>query len=175
MCEISQFADDTSLYTCSKSISEIQNRLNNNLVLISNWLRNHKLHLNVSKTEVVLFGSRRALSKVQSLNVSISGKVLQQVETIKYLGVILDNCLSFKPHLRNKTSRIVGMLRRLHHIVPSTTIQILYNTIVLPSLDYCDVVWRVDAHRNTGVFKGGGGGGWWGPGPPCFFVSKFLN
>ena len=81
---------------------------------------------------------------MQSLNVSISGKALQQVETIKYLGVILDNCLSWKPHitnLRNKTSRIVGMLRRLHHIVPSTTIQILYNTIVLPSLDYCDVVW----------------------------------
>ena len=146
MCEISQFADDTSLYTCSKSISEIQNRLNNDLVLISNWLRNHKLHLNVSKTKVVLFGSRRALSKVQSLNVNISGKVLQQVETIKYLGVILDNCLSWKPHItnlhvRNKTSRIVGMLRRLHHIVPFTTIQILYNTIVLPSLDYCDVVW----------------------------------
>ena len=44
-------------------------------------------------------------------------------------------------YLQKKTNKVVKMLRRLRHTVPSCVIQNLYTTIVLPSLDYCDVVW----------------------------------
>ena len=66
------------------------------------------------------------------------------MKCVKYLGLMLDNCLSWNAHvdyLQKKTNKVVKMLRRLRHTVPSCVIWNLYTTIVLPSLDYCDVVW----------------------------------
>ena len=63
---------------------------------------------------------------------------------MKYLGVMLDNNLSWNAHvdhLQRKTNRVVKMLRRLRYTVPSCVIQNIYTAIVLPSMDYCDVVW----------------------------------
>ena len=37
--------------------------------------------------------------------------------------------------------KVVKMLRRLSYAVPSFVIWKLYTTVVLPSLDYCDIVW----------------------------------
>ena len=68
-----------------------------------------------------------------------------RVKSVKYLGVILDNHLSWNDHvrqLRNKTNKTVKMLRKFSHVVPSDTIKKLYCGVVLPALDYCDVVWR---------------------------------
>ena len=44
-------------------------------------------------------------------------------------------------YINRKTIKVVKMLRRLRYTVPSCVILNLYITIVLPSLDYCDVVW----------------------------------
>ena len=63
---------------------------------------------------------------------------------MKYLGVMLDNNLSWNAHvdhLQRKTNRVVTMLRRLRYTVPSCVIQNIYTAIVLPSMDYGDVVW----------------------------------
>ena len=143
-CGVSQFADDTAVHAASSSILEIEHRLNDDLGQTARWLRSKKLHINAIKTQVVLFGSRRALSKNPELNISLEGGRLQQVNCVKYLGVMLDNILSWNAHvdhLQRKTNRIVKMLRRLRYTVPSCVIQNIYMAIVLPSMDYCDVVW----------------------------------
>ena len=143
-CDVSQFANDTALHAASRSTLEIEHRLNTDLIQTARWLKSKKLHVNAIKTQVILFGSRHALSKNPVLNISLQGECLQQVKCVKYLGVMLDNCLSWNAHvdyLQKKTNKVVKMLRRLRHTVPSCVIQNLYTTIVLPSLDYCDVVW----------------------------------
>ena len=60
---------------------------------------------------------------------------------MKYLGVMLDNNLSWNAHvdhLQRKTNRVVKMLRRLRYTV---LIQNIYTATVLPSMDNGDVVW----------------------------------
>ena len=143
-CETSQFADDTSIYTASTFIPEIEHRLNSDLVEVSSWLRKQRLHLNAIKCYVVLFGSRPALSQSPGLRVTLDGNDLLQIQKVKYLGVVFDSHLLWNDHvegLRSKTSQIVKMLRRLHQFVPPKAIQKLYSSLVLPVLDYCDVVW----------------------------------
>jgi len=44
-------------------------------------------------------------------------------------------------YINRRTIKVVKMLRRLRYTVPSCVIRNLYTTIVLLSLDYCDVVW----------------------------------
>ena len=143
-CGVSQFADDTAVHAASASILEIEHRLNDDLRQTAKWLRSKKLHINAVKTQVVLFGGRRALLKNPELNISLEGERLQQVKCVKYLGVMLNNNLSWSAHvdyLQRKTNRIVKMLRRLRYTVPSCVIRNIYTAIVLPSMDYCDVVW----------------------------------
>jgi len=45
------------------------------------------------------------------------------------------------------------MLRRLRYTVPSCAKRNLYTTIVLPSLDYCDVVWAAAGYTKTAAKK----------------------
>ena len=47
---------------------------------------------------MVLFGGRRALLKNPELNISLEGERLQQVNCVKYLGVMLDN-MSWNAHV----------------------------------------------------------------------------
>ena len=44
-------------------------------------------------------------------------------------------------YINRKTIKVVKMLKRSRYTVPSCVIRNLYTTIVLPSLDYCDVLW----------------------------------
>ena len=76
LCETSQFANDTSIYTASKFIPEFEHRLNSDLVEVSSWLRKQKLHLNAIKCCVVLFGSRPALSQSPRLRITLDGRDL---------------------------------------------------------------------------------------------------
>ena len=81
--DISRFADDTCLHAASKSILEIEHWLYTDVIQTARWLKSKKLHVNAIKTQVILFGSRHALSKNPVLNISLQGECLQQVKCVK--------------------------------------------------------------------------------------------
>ena len=56
---------------------------------------------------------------------------------VKYLGVLLDSNLSWKFRIDNvalKVSRTVGVVARLRHFVPRTTLLNIYQSLILPYL-----------------------------------------
>ena len=80
--------------------------------------------------------------------------LIKRTDTFKYLGVVLDDTLSFNDHVdyvRMKVSKILGMFSRIR---PSLTLTLeaanrLYKAIVLPVLDYCDAVWHECGQGNS--------------------------
>jgi len=56
-------------------------------------------------------------------------------------------------YINRKTIKVVKMLRGLRYTVPSCVIWNLCTTIVLPSLDYCDVVWAAAGCMKTAAKK----------------------
>ena len=63
---------------------------------------------------------------------------------VKYLGVILDPCLTWNEHIEhigNKILSRLGMLRRARKVIPKEACITLFNAMVLPLFDYCYVVW----------------------------------
>ena len=94
--------------------------------------------LNVSKTKIVLVGTHQRLNAVESFSVAAGKTSLERVDTFKYLGVTMDETLSWKEHvslLGKKVSSRLALLRRARGLPKSTCIT-LYNTIVLPLFDH---------------------------------------
>ena len=66
---------------------------------MSGCLKANRLTLNTKKTKFVVLGSKQKLRQTPKLNLNINGEPLEQVQEMNYLGVILDDVLSFDPHV----------------------------------------------------------------------------
>ena len=145
--DINMFADDTALFFTSKDHSEIEQKLNVDLKLISEWLEVNGFVLNPTKTEFILMGTSQKLRYLQPIQIYLDSHIIARVETSKYLGVTLDVNLprwSWTSHvdkLNSKVSSRIGVLKRIRPFLDVPMAKPLYNTTILPLFDYCDVAW----------------------------------
>ena len=74
------FADDTNISFSGKTLTELENRMNNELVKVKAWLETNRLSLNVAKTEFMVVGSRQRLSTFDNhdMRVEISDKMIKK-------------------------------------------------------------------------------------------------
>ena len=77
-------------------------------------------------------------------NIDINGKSLQKVDCVKFLGVFIDSKLTWHEHIKyisTLVAKSVGILSKLKHILPRSILRSLYQTLVLPHLTYCCIIW----------------------------------
>ena len=137
-------ADDTILYFTGYSSTEITNTLQNDLDLVMKWMEGNRLILNQSKTKTMLFGKRQKLEKEGDLQIWIHDQILEQVSVFKYLGVLLDEKLSWKEHteaVSKNVSKRLGLLSRIRKCLTLKASKCVYNAIIQPLLDYADTTW----------------------------------
>ena len=85
----------------------------------------------------------RDLEKVK-LNVKLDGMSLNRVSSTKFVGVIIDENLTWKNHIdsTSKTvSRNIGMLTKLKHFVAENILYSLYCSLILPYINYGVLIW----------------------------------
>jgi hypothetical protein len=136
------FADDTNLFASHSNLHDLHTIINEELALLTTWFKTNKLSLNINKTNYMLFSLREAHSS--NTKISIDNQYLQQVTSSKFLGVTVDEHLTWKTHINNikiKVSRAAGILTKLKHILPKRTLITIYNSLVLSHLTYCNIVW----------------------------------
>ena len=95
---VHHFADDTNLLSIDKSLKVLCKKVNYDLKGITNWLNANRISLNVSKTEFIIFRKPRNIVDYE-IKIKLNGKRLYSSSYIKYLGVLLDEHLSWKPHV----------------------------------------------------------------------------
>ena len=121
----------------------MNNILNSELNKLSAWFAANKLSLNISKTKFMVFRPRQK-SLCYDFDISINGEALTQVSEALFLGVLLDDCLSWKSHISlvaHKISKSIGIIYRSSYFLSKTSLRTLYNCLVLPYLYYCNLVW----------------------------------
>ena len=105
----------------------------------------HKLTLNVKKTKYAIIGSRYKLNNLNhDFIVSVDNREIERVTSYKYIGVEIDETLSWRNHtdsLCKKVSAGIGAIKRVRHLVPSQTLHQMYDALVEPYLEYCCEVW----------------------------------
>jgi len=127
------FADDINLHTSNSSFNVLQTTVNLELCKIDHWLRANKLCLNYNKTNFMLLTSRK--HNPASFNVIINNHNISPQDNLKYLGVFLDNKLSWKPHVekvKTQLSRACGILSKLKHYTTLPVLKVVYNSLIHP-------------------------------------------
>ena len=139
------YADDTSLTLASTDIEHINYRLNHDLSNVYEWLSANKLTLNMTKTEFMLIASRQKLSLfTESPSLTINENAIEQVTSAKSLGVYVDQNINWKCHIENISKKIacaIGAIKRIRHLTPFNILIKVYNSLIQPQFDYCNVVW----------------------------------
>ena len=154
------YADDTSLLNsiqlsmsieCKMAIDNINTELSN----ISDWLAVNKLSLNVKKTKYMVF--HHINKKIpDSLQLHINSITIDRVKDFNFLGLTINENLSWKPHIHKlamKISKQIGVLNKLKHLIPEHILRMLYCTLILPHLTYSILAWGFDLDRLTKLQK----------------------
>ncbi len=138
------YADDTNVIISNPNLSDLIDEVNNELCNLSVWFKSNKLSLNINKTNYMVFKNRYSNRNYNDLDIYIDGVKLSRVSCTKFLGVIVDDSLTWTNHTSNVVnimSKYCGILYRLKDVLPSETLLSLYNTLVLPHLTYCNIIW----------------------------------
>ncbi len=142
--QASLFADDTMVYCSGSTRNELQENLNGDLSRIKKWLNDHRLTINAEKSQFMVIGSSQRIKAFESMILRIDEDELEKVTSYKYLGVIINETVNWSEHIemiQRKVLQRLGMLRRIKHLLPQSTREVVVNTLILPLLDYGDLVW----------------------------------
>ena len=109
----------------SKSLKDINKKINFDLKNIAHWLRASKISLNTGETEIILFRTKKIEIKIH-VNFRISGQKINIVKEAKYLGLKVDQ---HKVDQKLKLQRASGLLTKIRYHVDLKLLKIIYSTI----------------------------------------------
>jgi hypothetical protein len=139
------YADDTLIYCTGTTVSEVNSKLQKCVNEVFNWYEGNRLVLNASKSNTMLVASKYAINQGDcNMNINLNGCVLEQLSALDYLGVKIDDSLTWSEQILKMCKSIsfkVSKLARLTKILPYRTVILLYNCFIQPSIDYAITIW----------------------------------
>ena len=141
--ELVLFADDTNIFAQASEPRSLFAKVNQGLQGLSDWFRCNKLTLNLKKTEFVYFGGPKGKNP-EGLSLLVGGEEIKRVEGARFLGVWVDELLRWTEHVgkvKSKTAQLLGVLGRARAVLGEDSLRVLYNSLVLPHLQYCLLAW----------------------------------
>ena len=143
------YADDTALFTSGKSLSDIQTLTNFELFNVSQWIQANSLVVNTAKTVALiitpqLHHSIPSANDKSLINFTFNNQIVQPSTSAIYLGITIDNKLSFKQYiilLENRVARSEGIIAKVSYYLPFNTLITLYHALVHSQLLYVLPIW----------------------------------
>ena len=92
------FADDSTLSTsfAEENALEFTLTLNHELNNVNNWQTSNRICINAHKTKYIIFSYGKLLHLI---NIKIGSATIEEINNIKFLGIIFDKHLTFKYHV----------------------------------------------------------------------------
>ena len=144
------FADETNIFFSHKDFNLLPEILNSEMLKLTQWCRANKLSINFKKSNFMVFRPRQRRQTLD-ISIQIDNNVIERVKETVFLGVILDEHLSWKPHILSvsgKTLKSIGIIYKSSFCLPKTSLRSLYYSLVHPYLIYCVSVWASTYQSN---------------------------
>jgi len=136
------FADDTNSLYINDTFAELIRIVNIELAHLHTWFLANKLTLNVDKCNYMIFGSK--IKDCESPDISINNIKLNRVTSTKFLGIYIDDKLTWNVHiseLSKTVARKLGIMNKAKSCLPKKLLLTLYHSLIYPHLSYGIVVW----------------------------------
>ena len=124
--------------------------VNTELQKLSCRFQANKLSINVKKSNYIIFKTSQNRQKLD-LHFSINDAKIGRVTETLFLGFIIDECLTGKPHIQNLTRKIsksLGIIYKSSFCLKKNFLYTLYYSLVYTYLYYCACVWGLTYHSN---------------------------
>ena len=126
-CNAILFADDTTIYKGHRNKNYLRWCIESDLEKITDWFKANKLTVNIEKTVFMSYGPRGD----RLPNIEIGGNVLKHRKYTKFLGILLDENLSWNKHcnmLITKLKRNQAFIRTTKNLFNKSTLKLIYYT-----------------------------------------------
>ena len=139
-----KFADDSSFECSDISRDAVEMKVNSELKKISDWFKNNRLTLHPDKSRCIIHSRDKLINlKLDGKDIMRCGYGLQE-ESVKLLGVHIDEDLSWKIHVNNVVKKISKgnyLLWRHGKKLNIPTKKVMYESFVRSHILYCLTVW----------------------------------
>lgn len=154
------YADDAVLTYGEIDYPTLKSSIQSDLYELQNYLIEYNLVMNLQKTKIMIF-KRNYLSKYDTGDsildsIEINGELISTVTTYKYLGLVIDSTLSWKPHIKElaaKISPFIGLIYRMKKYVSTQILFNIYYAFVDSRLTYCLPIWGRSAKKHTTILQ----------------------
>ena len=149
------FADDTIIYSFGSNVEELSCKMQGALDSIMPWYMTNRLSINANKSAIMLIG--RPSQVHDDIDIKINDARIEQVQSMKYLGIFIDNKLSWDVQCDKSCSNVAGkisVLRRIRQFCRPSTLKLIYERTVQPSFDYACSVWYHTKQGNISKYNG---------------------
>ena len=141
-----RFAHDINLFYSHHQINILFETVNCEVKNISQWFKANKLLSNITKTKYTLFHKYSIKDKIplKLPTLKIGNKVIEKTPSIKFLGVMLDENVSWRYHIKtveNKLSKNIGLLCRAKQFLDETSLKTIYFSYIHSFLNYANIAW----------------------------------
>ena len=146
-CHLSLYADDGTLIASGDNAADLGVYLSGQLASCKRWMVDNRLSLHLGKTECILIGTKHRLGAAGEFRVVCEGSDVKRVDKVRYLGVVLDQCLCGQVQalgVIKKVASRLGFLYRSAAFLDLHTRRVLCNALIQPCLDYCIVSWYLN-------------------------------
>ena len=139
------FADDACLFLNHSSPTSLENICAIEVSRLKDWCNANKTQINLQKSFILSISPKLNVpTRSLNLNLPCGNSKTSSSQICKYLGVLLDDKLNFKPHifeLETKLAKAVGILSKLRHILPLSVLRLFYFSLIHPHLLYAFPIW----------------------------------
>ena len=124
------FADDTTIFYSHAYLKTLNQTIQEEINKIAVWLNINKLSINTEK----------------------NNKIIEQVRKTTFLGIVVDECLTWNDHLEQISKKIIkstAVIVRIRHFINLKALKIIYYALVYPCLIYGNVIWDNTYKKRT--------------------------
>ena len=147
---VNLFADDTVLILKNKNHINLQALADHELTIINDWMKYNRLSLNYKKSVYFISAPKQKRVALQNFQLHVGGHKLSNTDCVKYLGVFINNKITWKEqvyHVVNKLANAARILSKMRHYVNKKTLVKLYYSFAYSHLKYGILAWGTAANN----------------------------
>ena len=148
---LSNYADDNTLYTSGYNLKEVKEVLLNDLNKVTEWFFENYMVLNAGKCHFMCLGKN-----TENETFTFKDTIMNNSKEEKILGVIIDNRLTFSSHIRElckKASQKISALSKISNQLNDSEKNLLFVAVVKPQFNYCPLVWMFCSKTSSNMIN----------------------